>query len=220
MTNPKLITISYLLAVAAIFSGLTFFGLRRIPDSAQHVADFELPIHRSQPVDQTVTPGHDGLSTVLIFFRNPNLVNTDPLVFSLTDFSGQLLRQISLSGRNIGDRQTVRLQFPPLPDSKGLIYHIQLTAPDTAPDAPVPLSVAFSKADVYPGGRVLIPAGISGDLSFQLFYSPQSKSALAFELYRLFLSRINIKFIMIIIVIFFTSLRFGKPRIPEDQRSL
>ncbi|HBC72846.1 TPA: hypothetical protein DCZ90_03485 [Candidatus Amesbacteria bacterium] len=168
-----------------------------------------------------MVPRNNGLNTVLIFFKNPNLGNTDRLIFSLSLPGGAELRHIEISGRNIGDGETVRFQFPPVPDSAGITYLLTISTPDTSPGTPYPLSVAFSSVDAYLPGRVISPAGMTGDLSFQLFYAPVSRGELVADLWHLFLPRVLSLHLFLttafVLIFGFRFLRFCISRIPEDR---
>ena len=207
--------------VAVMLVIFIVFGLRRIPDTAQHEARRLINITSLQPVSQTVVPRKNGLNTVLIFFRNPNLANTDRLIFSLSQKTGEEIRRIDLSGRNIGDGVTVRFQFPPVVDSSGRTYILALQAPDTPPSSPNPLSIGTSVEDAYPAGRLTSPAGETGDLSFQLFYSPLDKRELTTELGLLFWSRlVSLRLLLIFALAFLFSVRFLQfciPQTPGDR---
>lgn len=193
---PWFIAGLYFLGLLLILAASTFFGLRRVPDSAQMQSDKLQPVYNDQPVSQTITPVNNGLNTVVIYLKNARLLNTDPLLFSLSDSGGRILRDIHISGRNIGDGETVRFQFPPLPDSAGRTYTLLLQAPDTAFDEPL-IEVGFSSSDVYPGGQSGLP-GETGDMSFQLFYRPGNYAALASELTRGLAGRIfRLRFLLL-----------------------
>jgi len=49
--------------------------------------------------------------------KNPDLSDTSGFVFTISTATGQVLRQVNFSGRNIGDPSDIRLQFAPISDS-------------------------------------------------------------------------------------------------------
>ena len=188
-----LVLAGYISASLGLLVLFTVWGLRRVPDSAQYTTQKTLPLYAGQPLAQTIIPRHDGLNTVLIYLKNPALANIDPVDFELKSTSGQVLRTIPLSGRNIGDGDTVRFQFPPVSPSAGITFIIQLSAPQTLPGS-VPVAVGFSHMDSYPAGQSL-QTGEAGDMSFQLFYFPQNKILLLGEMWaNIFPKVVNFRF--------------------------
>lgn len=169
---PLIITGFYLLGIILFWGGITTFALRRVPDSGQPVSEKLAPIFNAQSITQTIVPQNNGLSTILIHLKNAQLKNVDPFIFSLADAHGNVLREISINGRNIGDGEDIRFQFAPISDSAGKTYAITLRAPYTDIASPH-IEAGFSNTDTYSQGRSSLPKE-NGDLSFQLFYHPVS----------------------------------------------
>ncbi len=149
--------------------------INRVPDSQQGIVQKELWIFRGNPVSQTIVPENNGLNVITMYLRNVILRNRDSLIFSLSNANGQEIRRINLNGYNVGDGDNVRFQFEPLSDSAGRQFTITLSAPDTLSDQTA-VGVGYNySTDAYPQGQALAPGISSGDLAFQLFYSPTSK---------------------------------------------
>jgi len=226
MSNLKtlyFLGLTYLIVPVIILIFLTVFAVKRIPDSSQEISERLVPITRTHPVTQSIIPVNNGFNTVVIYLRNKMLLNTDPLIFYLTDTQNQVLRQLTISGRNIGDGETIRFQFPPLSDSAGKLYTIRLEAPQTNFGSNI-IEAGFSNSDTYPEGSSQ-DIQETGDLSFQFFYRPESKLVLLQNLFSRFVSQtLSVRFLVVfpvtLVVLYFLYLKFlqsGKSHIPADR---
>lgn len=86
-----------------------------------------LPFAESRPF--TFTPKHSGLNIILLRMKNPDLADTSDFVFTIGDSTGQTLRRLNFSGRNIGDPSDVRLQFDPILNSSGQPLTLAVSSP-------------------------------------------------------------------------------------------
>ncbi len=86
-----------------------------------------LPLAEIRPF--TFTPQHSGLNIILLRMKNPDLADVSDFVFTVSDASGQVLRQLNFSGRNIGDPSDVRLQFTPIPGSANQLLTLAIASP-------------------------------------------------------------------------------------------
>ena len=187
--HPEIfLTFGYLFLLLASVVLSSVFLLRRMPDSTQDEVKELVPITSTQPISQTIIPNYNGLDTVYVFLKNPGVLNIDPFNFSLTGESGEKLVDIKINGRNIGDGETVKFQFPPLVSSAHQKLTLTLSAPETLV-ADTAVKVGISSADNYPSGQI---GGRFGprDISFQLFYRPQNRPALYRQLISSFFSRL------------------------------
>jgi hypothetical protein len=130
--------------------------VRRIPDTFQQKSNRLVQIYDEQPFSQKINIVNNGFSTLLIHLKNAQLLNVDPFTFSLFDEKGALLRKIDISGRNIGDGEMVRFQFPFIADSQGKTYIVTLAAPDTK----------------QTGHTVEAGVSAQGELAFEAYYRP------------------------------------------------
>jgi len=190
--NRRLVflTLAYLLLPLAALLALTLFAIRRIPDVSQPHQDALASIYNEKPFVQHITPRHNGFSTAIIHLKNASLTNTDPLSFILSNDVGQTLRLIQISGRNIGDPDSVRFQFDPIPDSAGKSYTITLQTPYTNFDQPK------------------IEAGVanSGDLTYELYYRPQSRAELISSVLASLLPKLSsLQLLILLTLVFFVS---------------
>lgn len=162
--------------------------MRRLPDSTQDEVKELVPLISTQAISQTLVPNYNGLDTIYVFLKNPGVLNTDPFNFLLTDESGNKLADIKINGRNVGDGETVKFQFPPLVSSAHQKLTLTLSAPETVA-ADTAVKVGISAADNYPAGQIGGRFGLR-DISFQLFYRPQNRPALYRQLISSFFSRL------------------------------
>ena len=171
-----LITLFYVCLAIVVAVGLDLL-VRRVPDISQPVVEKELWIYKDHPVTQTVTPKHNGFNVVVLYLRNVILRNQGPFTFTLTDKNGTEVSRIDLNGYNITDGGSVRMQFPPIPDSKDQTYTITLSAP--TPDITTAIGVGYnSDSNSYPAGLATAENITGGDMTFHLYYSPQKRSEL------------------------------------------
>lgn len=187
LTKAIIISLIYLISLLIILLLATFFGLRRIPDSAQRQNNRLVPIYLNAPIIQTITPNHNGLNLVMVFLRNQSLLNTDKLIFSLSSNNNVQLRKLEISGRNIGDGENIRFQFPPLSTSENQTYLLKLEAPETR-IGQNKIEAGFSNQDVYLLGSSPVQPG---DLTFELYYRPQSPTKIIYEVAGLFIQKIT-----------------------------
>lgn len=166
-----LILLAFSLPLSIFIIAVCFLLLvKRVPGFHQDQVGELVPIYAQQSLTQTLILEQSGLDTVMVFLKNARLDNRDKFVFQILD------HQIVISGYNIGDGDTVRFQFPPLNLPAGSQVSFTLTAPDTAnPDLAVKAGV--SPDDAYPPGQ-LSGRFAPRDLSFQLFYQPNSRQEL------------------------------------------
>lgn len=190
LLSPVHVVLGYIFATILLLGISSFVLMRRVPEVNQGVVNRLVPLYKTAPVTQTITPVHDGLNVVVIFLKNRSILNNDKLVFTLSQ-NNQTVRTIELSGSNVGDGETVRFQFEPIIDSGSKTYEIKLVAPDTQ-EPKTPIEIGFSNLDEYKFGS----ASQVGDMSFQLFYKPVNKPVLIAELQAVFLSRLNPLFVI------------------------
>ncbi len=194
----------YPIIIGVLFLAFSFVFIRRVPEVNQGVVDRLVPMYQNRPVSQTISPQHDGLNVIMIFLKNRSLINTDKIIFTLSE-NEKVIRTIELSGSNIGDGDTVRFQFDPIPDSAGHTYSLRLEAPATQVSQ-TPIEVGFSNTDTYTLGSSPEP----GDMSFQLFYKPVNKAAYISELATIFVSRLTPLYGISVLISLFVCFRLVK----------
>jgi hypothetical protein len=160
--NPWLVVIFYVIPVLCFAFGLGF-GVRRLPDVGQPRSDSIVWIYKNHEVTQNITVLNNGFNVLTVYMRNISLRNQKPLTFTLKDSGGVTVREIHLTGYNIGDGDSVRFQFAPLTDSGGKTYQVVLSSPASVfGDA---IGVGYSDLNIsyqsyyYPIGRFTVVSG-------------------------------------------------------------
>jgi hypothetical protein len=196
-----LLTIAYCLVPIAFALSLGLL-VRRLPDVNQPQSNQFLWIYSGHPVSQTFVPRHDGLNVINIYLKNVSLRNQDPFTFTLSD-SSEVLRQINLTGYNIGDGDNVRFQFPPIMNSANLPLTLKLTS-----DSPqnIAIGAGFSES--------------AKSIAFQSFYFPTSRLSVLKAVAVNFIKNIfQIRFIFISLFLFCLSLiPLNLKRFKYDQK--
>lgn len=188
LINPSVTGLAYLLGLMSVFLFFSVIGARRLYDSGQPHSVYFLGLNRVSSASQSFTPLHNGLNVVRVYLKNVSIRNHDPLSFTLTDSTGQVVSHIDLNGSNVGDGDSVRFQFPPLPDSAGRTFTFTLTAPTT--ETSTEIGVGFTDdTGTYPAGLGHVGRQ-SGELNFDLYYRPQNIGSLLVQVLSLALSRI------------------------------
>jgi len=186
-----LITFAYLFA-ALVFAFSLGFGIKRLPDIGQPKTDYEVWIYKNHDITQTITPQHNGLNILTVYMRNVMLRNRQPVIFSLRDSAGRIVREIDLNGYNVVDGDSVRFQFPQIPDSAGKTYQLVFSSPTSG----------FTDA---------IGVGISGKtISFQAYYYPSGRfTVVAGEILSFFKSLFNPGFVILFVILGFLAVGCG-----------
>ena len=115
--------------------------VRRLPDVGQPHENTQVWVYKDHPISQTFTPKNNGLNVITIYLKNVSLRNQEPFKFVLSDKSVPI-REINLSGYNIGDGDNVRFQFDPIMNSKDLPLTLTLSSDSSQSKA---IGVGFSE---------------------------------------------------------------------------
>lgn len=193
-----------ILAVLAI----SVFGVRKRVDIVQNRGDDLYQIYGNREVGQTFIASKNNLNIIVLNLKNPALRNQQLIYFRLEESkTANKLREIQISGLNIGDPSSVRFQFDPILDSAGESYRFYLNSPlSTVEDA---IEVYYSPKDIYAGGEMIISdQEITGELCFTSYYYPGSKIAVIRETVRDFLLRFwsDKSFVFIYLILLFLTL--------------
>jgi len=149
-------------------------------DQRQNRLDVAAPIPGSdQVVEQSFLAQHDGLSAVelLLVVYSAEAENQDEpsvLTLRLLDNAGEQIFASSWNVQTLDHNHPLRFTFPPLSDSAGKAFRLQL---DGSPENQA-TSWAYS-LDGYPRGALTINGQAqAGDLYFQTIYRYSLKAAL------------------------------------------
>lgn len=182
------IIFGWLVAISAVLL-LTAFGVRKRVDVLQTRGNNLYQLYGDKTVGQTFLANEDNLNIIILDLKNAALKNQEPIYFHLEDAeASRSLREIEISGLNVGDPSSVRFQFEPVPDSAGKTYFFYLESPtSTEKDA---IEIYYSSQDMYSGGVMVVDnQETKGELRFTSFYYPGSKMILIRETINDFASR-------------------------------
>jgi hypothetical protein len=147
------IAFTYCLLPIAFALSLSLF-IRRLPDVGQSRENTQIWVYKDHPISQTFTTQNNGLNVITVYLKNVSLRNQDPLVFRLLDKSN-VIREITLSGYNVGDGDNVRFQFDPVLDSANHTYTFSFTS-----DSPQKSSIGVGYSSDFQS------------IAFQSYYHP------------------------------------------------
>jgi len=185
------------------------FGIRKRIDIAQTSGDVLYQIYEDRKIGQTFLANKDNLNIIILDLKNAALKNQQPIYFHLEETkTARSLREIEISGLNVGDPSSVRLQFDPILDSAGKEYYFYLDSPtSTGEDA---IEVYYSSQDLYSEGEMMVnDKSIVGELRFVSYYYPGSKKNVIRETINDFTSRLLADKSFIIFYLFLLFLTFG-----------
>lgn len=123
----------FLPIITFIFFGSTFllgnyYISHKFINSSQTEGSSLQAIVRDRVKEFTFTSEFNNLNIIYIRLKNIQIKNTDPFNFSLLDEHGNILREITISGRNIGDDDWVRFQFPLVVEAKNKDFKVVLSS--------------------------------------------------------------------------------------------
>ncbi|MBK8988050.1 MAG: hypothetical protein IPM39_18610 [Chloroflexi bacterium] len=122
-------------------------------DANQSRANTSLPIPRDTlRLEQTITPGHDGLSEVELILSGSG--GDGYLLVQLFDAAGGLTAEKQWDTRPLTHNQTITLAFAPQPQSAGQTYTLRISG-----SADNPMTVWGYDQDVYAGGALRLQTG-------------------------------------------------------------
>ncbi len=124
-------------------------------------------------VSQQMTVHHPNFNGLALLMKNVNLANHQNVYFTLFDDKKNPVRNFTINGGSIGDDFNLKLNFPPIADSQGKTYTLQITSPTTGEKEIIKLP--YNGAADIPGLTVSV-AGvqqpIKGHLAYTTYYNP------------------------------------------------
>lgn len=109
-----------------LITALIYSSKKTLVSSSENGQQTNL-IYKDHKVWQKFQSTKSGLDLILVRLKNFNFNNTDEFNFYLKDDKGQVLREVDLSGRNIGD-EWVNFKFAPLSGIAGQNLWIELSS--------------------------------------------------------------------------------------------
>jgi len=209
--NKKIWLKAIFVLLIAMLAVLLFsvFGVRKRIDIAQTSGDVLYQIYEDRKIGQTFIANKDNLNIIILDLKNAALKNQQPIYFHLEEAkTARSLREIEISGLNVGDPSSVRFQFDPILNSAGKSYYFYLDSPtSTGEDA---IEVYYSSQDLYSGGEMMVNnQKFEGELRFTSYYYPGSKTTAAREMIKDFRARLLVDKSFVIAYLALLFLTFG-----------
>lgn len=120
-----LIVLTLLFMAGLMAMSLLYLSQRQLIGSGKEGGELR-EITTNQPLTQSFRASGDGLYLVLVKLKNVSIRNRDAFIFSLLNEGGEKVREVQISGVNIGDGEIVKFRFEPILDSQEKAYHIKL----------------------------------------------------------------------------------------------
>lgn len=206
--NWLLIVFGILIVIFAV-SFLSVFGVRKRVDILQTRGDDLYRLSGDKTVGQTFLANKDNLNIIILDLKNAALRNQQPIYFHLEEAkTARSLKEIEISGLNVGDPSSVRFQFDPILDSAGKSYYFYLNSPTSTKEDTI--EVYHSSQDLYSGGEMMVnDQKFEGELRFTSYYYPGSKTTVVREMIKDFRSRLLVDKSFLIAYLVLLFLIFG-----------
>jgi hypothetical protein len=152
-------------------------------DQPSYNVDNRISIYYNNVVTQKFISPVDNLTAIGMTIGNPNLANKKPIIFTLYDAHGEVIRTSLLSGMNIPDGAFMRFVFDPITSSKGQEYIFSIESPEAHAEDVIYVYHSKDKPIWY--GETTFDNKIftEGSLPFVAYFKPESKIALIKEIY-------------------------------------
>lgn len=123
-----LLTLSFALLLLILIPFTLSLGIKFLPSGPQPSMGATKKIYSGINISQTFKSPENNLAGVGTSIKNPNFANTEDLKVEIYDENNQLIRALSINGRNTGDGNFMKLNFSPIPDSKDKVYTFSLSS--------------------------------------------------------------------------------------------
>lgn len=124
--------------------GLTF-GIKYLPGGVQPSLGNTQKIYKDIEVSEDFISPKDNLSGIGTSIKNPNFANKENLTLNLYDDRGELLRSITVNGKNIADGKFVKLFFDPINYSEDKKFTLTFSSPASSYEDSLELFLANEK---------------------------------------------------------------------------
>ncbi len=122
------LTTGFILLLLIIIPSVLGFGIRYLPGGIQPSLGNTKRIYGDVRLYQSFVSPQDNLAGIGTSIKNPNFANKEDLRIDIHDEKDQLIRTISINGRNTADGNFMRLTFPPIENSKNEKYTFSLSS--------------------------------------------------------------------------------------------
>lgn len=123
----------YIIVILFAIPIIVLFAIHQIKIENNTKIDKVVHIYKDHDFSQEFLSSENNLDTLKIKMINLGSLNHEPILFKLYDNRGNILRQISFNGSNIGAEDWVHFSFEPIIDSKQKKYSFSISSP-TSPN--------------------------------------------------------------------------------------
>jgi hypothetical protein len=132
----KLITFTVILTFCLIilFPIILSFGIRYIPSGIQPSLGIAKKIYKDYVLSQDFISLEDRLVGIGTSIKNPNFANKKNAIINIYDDNNNLIRTVTISGKNIADGDFVKILFQPIENSKNKKFAWTISSPESSTD--------------------------------------------------------------------------------------
>lgn len=120
--------ISELLFLFFLFIILSTIFINQRPGTKQTSFENILPLDVNHTYIQPFTSSRDHLNSVSVLVKNPGLKSYDMVYIEIQNSKKETLRELSFSGRNIGDPDWLNFKFPVIDSKNKDTFFIKITS--------------------------------------------------------------------------------------------
>lgn len=110
--------------------GLTF-GIKHLPGDTQPSLTNTEKIYGQISLSQSFISPKDNLEGIGVSIKNPNFANKKDAFVKIYDENNNVIRTISINGKNIADGNFVKIFFEPIADSYNKKFTWSISSPDS-----------------------------------------------------------------------------------------
>lgn len=189
----KIIVLTVTAVILAVFVIPFVSGLfiKMIPNGDQPGYNFnnKRGIYGDFRVTQEFTSLDSNLAAIGTSLGNPNLKNQKEVNFELTDKSGNLVREVKVSGVNIPDGSFFRFVFDPIENSSNVKYYFTISSPTAGPEELINIFFSTEKTKWIGPASYGLEINENG-LPIVAYYKPDSRLRIAKDIYTSWLKRV------------------------------
>lgn len=126
-----IIALLFTVLLLLIIPLVLILGIKYLPGGIQPSLGNTKRIYGDVKLSQSFISIKDNFAGIGTSIKNPNFANKENLNIEIYDQRNQLIRTISINGRNTADGNFMRLTFPPIENSKGEEYTFSLSSPSS-----------------------------------------------------------------------------------------
>lgn len=123
----------FIIFLIILSPGIIILSLRKTTGLVQWNEANIIYIYSDKKYESSFISPKENLNSITLKFYNLGSKNIKPLYFELAE-NDKIIRTLNINGMHITDRQSVRLAFPLINDSKNKLFKIILNSPESNED--------------------------------------------------------------------------------------